>query len=339
LENSFDKSAIEKVSKVIWNWWWFIAILALGGGGAIEVIDPTKDCWDIIIHIVSTGLITAGGVIVTTGVGTSILKKTGYFDLFKNELIEIVCNHSFIKTMKPAKLIELKKSINEEIYTRELAYNEGSLLNTVSNSVEPFLNKYYFEKYSIEVFLKKHDNYLEKTVKREMHIKPAVESDTSHLKLCELFSTEFEPITEELALMELRDLRVSGENITKDYDIECMAMEEKGTNLYRINDFSKSPDERLKLKKNGLKVHLVVKYRTKLQDNLYVHKLPVACKDYQARINFENKKCVTQVGAFGFLDSEIEGKTLIDTQEDHIVVSFNDWVLPGDGVAFTWCYL
>ena len=68
---------------------------------------------------------------------------------------------------------------------------------------------------------------------------------------------------------------------------------------------------------------------------MIVHKIPVACKEYTARFNYDDKKYIVNGAPFGFMDAHIDGKYIMETISNSAVkISFNDWILPGDGVAF-----
>lgn len=336
--------AKERSSKAVQ--WIFagIAILCLIVGGYLEFLSTEiTGKWIIIPEISSVILITLGSVIITSLVGTLLFKKTGLIELIKHQLIEIMTTNGFIQMLSKERLVKLKTQINELLYSTEIAKDDTSLLNTVSKCIDPVLETYYFKDYSIDIYCRVNENYVEKTVTRDMIIKPT-DNTKAELKLQDLFSITLDKIDllEDEHLLLLSDLKINGEDEKSNADIVDTPVIREGREMveYRLAPaaINNSIAKKLVLNKKGINIKIVVKYKTPKDDILLVHKLPAACQHYTATMRYKEDECNVQPASFGFLDSQIKGKCDIDMGNEQVKINFNDWILPGDGICFAFSF-
>lgn len=312
-----------------------VAIMILVGGGVLEYfVNKELLPWPGLLNIISVFLITLGSIMLTSAVSTFLLDKSGLIELLKIQLKDIMISDEYIKTLKREKLANIRQKINNELYCSGVASNENSLLNTVNRSIDPLLEKYYFEYYDLEVTCKIENEIIKKVITRTMKLKPMDKTGTIMIKLKELFSNGFIFDEEEHAPpVELLELEVDDADLMDKIILKkvvnrgCSYTEEYF--LAPVSGF----EDHLLIPPRGTEVRIVIQTIVPIRDPFFYHKLPVACEKYSARFNYNHDECDVLYGTFGFLDSVIEGKC--KTKSDPITIKFNEWILPGDGVAFT----
>ena len=332
--------AKERSSKAIQCMFAGVAGTSLITGGFVEFLSNSiNGKWGIFLGILSVMLITLGSVIITSLVGTLLFKKTGLIELIKHQLIEIMTTNGFIQMLSKERLQQLKIQTNELLYSSEIAKDDTSLLNTVSKCIDPVLETYYFKDYSIDIYCRVKEEYVEKTVTRDMTIKPT-DNTKAELKLEDLFSIALEKIDlpEGEELISLSELKINGEAEKKNVQFidGCITNNGKELIKYRLTPASSNTGiaKKMVLNKRGVNIKIVVKYKTPKDDIMLVHKLPAACQHYTAALRYKEEECTVQPASFGFLDSQIKGKCDIEMGAEQIKINFNDWILPGDGICF-----
>lgn len=350
--NEDDRSTKEVCKQAIKTSWRFIliiAILMLIGGSWLgyytnNAVD--KGIWICCGGVVAMCLTTLGSIILTSAVGTFILKNTGLISWMRSEVAQIMTTNKFIALLNSDQIEELKKALNERIYSKKVASDASSLLNTVNQAIDPYIEQYYFDEYSIVFACKIKKDRIEKTVTRNMRIKPARVGKLMKVDLGELCSATFKESemvkdSQDTPAISLSEFSIDGKQFT-DIRFKQQKLKKGECNEYKYSLHSDSTElnKKLQLKKeSGIKIKIVTKTTTGLDDNLLVHKLPAACKKYTAQFQYKEEQCKVNCAPFGFFDAHIEGKCDMDAiSDDSIQIAFNDWILPSDGVAFALRY-
>ena len=336
-ETNEESKTLKTVANNMGKWWLVIAVFALVAGGVFDIITVENTLGLAIMHIISVALVTFGSVVLTSAVGTILYRKTGFAEVFKEQLVQIICSSRFIKMLKKDTLQELKRDINEEIYSMEIAKSKDSILNTVVNSIEPLLEKYYFQRYDLNVYCKINGDFITKTITRKMIIKSTGDKNLE-LDIADFFSATFaESELGDDERVELREFVVNKKSYKQKVKIDKIEAAELGSykQKYFLNAISNDVKKALTIGKQSIKVKIVVKTKTMLDDNMFIHKIPVACKEYKARVDYKNDECKVIGAPFGFMDTYIDEKCSVEQiSEEAIEISFSEWILPGDGVVF-----
>lgn len=334
-----NKSTLEKAKNSLTLWWTLIGIISLAVGAWLDVI-ANESSYKTLLSIISVILITIGGIVFSAEIGSFLADVTGLTEVIKNQLSEIMCNWAFIKRIKPSHLQDLKKQINEELYSKEIAYNEDSLLNFVYKSIEPHIEKYYFEQYSLNIFFRVNEDCLEKTVERKIHIKPATPNKDQKIDISELFSMSIDADFADSYKPELRDIRINGNDERKYFEVKRKEITKDRHYIYKL--VSDNQNNIVTLPSKGIDISITFNIRSSKSDSIFTHRLPVACKKYNTEFIFRPEECDVKATAFGFMYnncSDINTTCIDDTVPGRIKITYSDWVLPSDGVVYTWKYL
>lgn len=332
-------------AKATWTVYCIVAVLMLLLGGhcyyKAEMINPNNEFFLQLYSIAAPVLTTFGSIILTSAVGTFVLKRTGLLEIVKKQIAEIMVDSGFIKLLSEEELLKFRKNINEIIHSPEVSNNEESLLNTVDRAIAPILQSYYFKRYDLDIDCKIYDDYIEKKLTRTIIVRRVGKQDAK-ISLSDFFGVGFDKIVNEnIPQANLEVFKINGKSIIDKISLEEVEKPRiencvKEYELKVVDDkYCDEIEEMLTIKEKDVRVKVVTVTKTYADDILVIHKLPTACKEYKVRFNY-NQEEYTVIGApFGFMDNHIDGKfEMSDISGKAVEIEFYDWILPGDGVAF-----
>ncbi|MBQ3610996.1 MAG: hypothetical protein IJA01_01880 [Firmicutes bacterium] len=292
-------------------------------------------------NITNIGLMvctTIGGSFATAAIGIFTLKYSGIVKFVRTQAENVLMKDEYISSLSVKKLKKLKARINAKIYNPDVASEEDSLLNHTLESLEPLLAKYYFEEYSIDMKVrvlkskKDGEEYIEKTITKELFAKPMEKHKKVEIELSELLKGS------------IGDKEIGGEPAIKVVEFivgeeqkeikEVLTPDPMSKKPYKIKYhivFKHEGDDKIILDEDGCK--LVIKFisRVKMNDLVSFNRIAVPCKRFIMRVDFNRIDFDVKYSLYGFYNKD--GLYVRNKEDEALKIRCDEWLLPGNGVA------
>ena len=325
------KTMAEKLTKITGLWWLIIAIAALLIGGLFDCITffTSNQICKIAMNITSISLITFGSVVLTTIIGTLLLRKAGLIEVIEEHISELLLTTNFIKRLNEEQLVALIKDILTYLYPHSVLSEDSSIQEKILLFVKPLINDYYFSKYTVRTNCKIKEGYIEKNIKRELYIKNA-NAEEVQLHVSDFFGVAFDQELDiELDRVVLNSLWVNDDDCTEKVAVKQNDITDKTGEYIEYTLEAKDPEieQKFLLKDKEIELVIDITTRTNLDDIHFIHTPPVPCKEYKAEVIYDKNECTIHGEHFGL-------KNVHAGSSNEILDMYSDnWVFSEQGMA------
>jgi hypothetical protein len=315
--------------------WLYSAILILF---SLLIFSNTNDehhllgwaCAPVLISLLKE----VGIALFIVGSITILLELGDFTEYFFSRLRDIMIDDAYIERFTDEQKKALKAKIEERLFFKnKKVHDPNSFFYTVQNEVSPLLEDYYHNEYTINIECSIQDDIIKKTMYKRIEV---VNPTNNPIDVTIPFETYMQ--------------KIDGYDNQSHYHVKLLKIDSKDKlrdiKLNYIEAFSDEKefhpiDEKYNLKvccdyivkvTDKCVIEMVTETITPLTDIHYMHRTFKPCKNYNVTfILFNDSYSLTGYG-FGFMEKEKLVKHIL---ENGIVIRFNDWILPGDGVIFT----
>ena len=253
-----------------------------------------------------------------------------YVDYAKKRLEEIVVEKEFLNDLSEDSKRNLIEKLENSLYYKDGYEDKYSLFHKVRSSILPYIKECYCKQYRMHIDCTIRDEFIEKQFTRMFQIISPDNEKTFMLP----FSTTCEPIStiEEDKLMEVICCNYSENN--NETQIDYLDQVKNGIEKTTLDDgrivFSYS--HKFGLMKGINNIKIITKTIVPASDTTYVHRILVPCERYS--VNFSLCSDGYQVNGVGF-SLDVKSNVQVEKYEKCCKLVFQNWVLPGEGCAFT----
>lgn len=261
------------------------------------------------------------------------MELTDYTKYFLSKLTDIMINDNYIEKLDDEKKKKLKQTIEEQLYFKDKAHDKNSFFYTVQRDVSRFLDGYYYNKYDItvECFFEKDANgdvIIRKLLRKKIEV---VNPKHDSIKLGIPIKSGLQSIAgfDDGDILKVKLASVDGMDITKeaiDKIVQCKYTD----NRYNLH-FSCDLEVDLK---GQMVIETVTETIAPITDVHFTHRVHKPCRQYSITMLWHSNEYTIHGYGFGFMDetSNKPDKTYVS---NGIILKYNNWILPGDGVLFT----
>lgn len=323
---------LERIKTVGWNATAMSIILGLSGiiiiVAGIYIEYKYNNAFAAILLSVCTVI---GSSTLTASIGTLTIKHTGIMKYIQDKTEDILISDKYIKNLDIHKLKTMRERINARLYNQQIASDKDSLLNYTLKTIDPFLMEYYYEKYSMEIVLRKcreSEDILEKEIVKTIELKPMLGYEESEIQLTDVLRGGIGGRKiQDLDTIEIKKLIIDGNAKSAKIDFFDKTNESGAyRQRYRLV-FSEDDKEVIRVSQKGcnIKVHFVT--RVSADDRFIFNKISKPCRNYLMRVRYDATQMQVISGHYGFLDNDI---LRISTGiEQDLIIESDSWVLPG----------
>lgn len=281
----------------------------------------------------------------------------GFFDRLsyaKHELSQVLYENEGYLLYDIDTQRDIKNKIEQNLYFKDVN-DPNSLYSIVQKEIISIVHNTYIDEYIINVDCKIVNNMIEKKVhERIIYMNPNLkEKKKKKILLSEVLSTRvFQQDNEEIcddhtstekcnscSFCCLRDVQLWINGVSHLVSVNVETDSRNDTQLPQYSTkFILTAQDKDSITIFEEPVVVDIKYVTKvpLSDNIYVHKIKRATRNYTMHFNFDPMQLDIIPVGYGFMDGDKVGKrVLIEHYETSKKIRFKDWILPGDGVFLT----
>lgn len=289
---------------------------------------------DPYVNIIQPLVYNVAVIIIVLAVGTMLFELFGYLQYYRKRIAEVFTNMELVNILDIEYKKKLKSNLLFSIYKPDTSDGQD-IVNLFDNQISNIMETYYygyqdtFIKCSCVHCNNTDKDYIKKEITREIEFKEINSSKHNFYDdIMTMFYKEMEKNCSYKAF-ELNSVEINGHPITnKDYD-------EKEYDI--DGPYSKYVEYKLKVAKE-IKKSLVVKLKyttvVPIEDCFYSARISQLCKNMRYRVSFSPKEFEVLVNAFKFsMESSTDFKC--EHYDGLTEASSNGWVLPGEGLTFT----
>lgn len=318
-ENSFSIEAMIQQNQEIAN----TAIKRL------NYINVFKNCILIILSMLVTSFISA--LFIDTKSKNSV-----FADLIVNDIFS---DSTFYTLLEKSHKQNILNGLESDVYFSGKTELQSMFASVRDSVLEISKEGIYYDKCSIDIQCRVHNDYIEKTILRTVKIKSYDKNGfrlTDYPLVTCTYSDDipYKPI-------EMKALSIDNKPIDLSR-IKRITLNDKSS-LYTKSGYTASEkyvyDDIIDIsykKSKEIKVEYIT--RVPLNDKTYSCRMPYACKSFL--LEYTIKQSQDNYGlntvAFGFIDDATKTPNLSNDMSS-VKVSFDNWIFPYDGVAVTIC--
>ncbi len=279
-----------------------------------------------ILHISMSLLTEIGIALFIVGSITILLEVADFQDYFLKRLTEIIIKDDYINRFDDQKKKELIMRLEQKLYFKERPKDPESFFYTVQKNVVPLLETYHYNYYEVRVQCKIDTE--KGIIKKKFHRKIELVNPTSKpIKYKLPIDCRMKKFDDSLGIIPFKvvSVKVNGKPI--DANCETEDIQDDHYNIqYLCHNKVDCNDDRAVIE---IETESVVP----IEDINFCHRVPVPCKKYSITFHLHDDSEYALHGhGFGFMDGSNIEKQIF---ERGMMLRFNDWILPGDGVIFS----
>ena len=309
----------------------FVGIMIMGNDDFPKILGE-------FIKEIGIATIISGGLIFS--LETDHYRK--YFsEISKKQSTDLLIDDSYIKNLNDEKRESLKNKLDKELFFKNRISDDDKLWDFHNQEIAQLLNDYYYSQYNllINCRIEKLDNNV-MVIKKNLNRKIIFENPTKNEHLITVpldsYFEEIEGINNSNLLKVNKCVYrleqpscVLNKNITESVKNK-ITFDEEDNSEFNSYFVAVKCNEEIELPPNS---KLTLEYETEtivpLTDKQYVHRLSKPCKNYRTTFVLLDSKNYSLDGwGFAFND---KNKLNLIRNPYLIEITFDDWVLPGDG--------
>lgn len=289
-----------------------------------------------VLNLIVTNL---ASVLLVLGSGTMVLEFFGFVDYIKKHLTELMVEDNYLVTLSEEKKKRLRSTLQRMILYPNIPHIEAnSLFNVVEQQVTPLLTDYYIKEYIVTVDCKFEDDLIKKKIYKKIifaHI------DTNYQKVIDIPLINFQmKRPKNLAdhdIVNLCKFEFNGKDYKRDVKIETFPIVNDKYDTQITSAYDEKIREVFKLTNGLAKLETDIETVVGADDPTFIQRVNKPCQNYTIHFNYNPDQCRVMAEGFGFMDSNKFPNERIDyrVHGNSIVIRFNEWILPGNGVIFT----
>jgi hypothetical protein len=264
---------------------------------------------------------------------TIVLEISDFKEYFIKRLEEIIVGDDYISHLDVSKLESIHEKIENRLYNGDQRTDPNSFFCKIQKEITQFVGKCYYEDFDIAIECSIIENAGQKLIKKVVHRKFDIVNPTNQ------FVEEIIPIgsnmkkidgMEHIDMYSIRSVIVDSKDITK--EVMCTAYETTD-DPYCIDI---SCDYKINIPCGGkTKVETIAETLVPIDDVFYWHRIMKPCKQYRISFMIYSSDYRVEGTGFGFLYGPgLIKRMLFNRMGYGLMLRFNDWILPGDGVMF-----
>lgn len=274
--------------------------------------------------------------LIILGAGTLLLDLNGYLSYFRIRLSEVFTNHEMIDLLSSDYKRQLKYQLLNSIYKPDTEDSQALLTLFDSKLANMLMDDFYYESYSLlgncKIIEINGKSYIQKDIKKTVKYKEINSSKDNRVSnFLGIDCNVIEGIDEEP--FTLHSVKINGRLLSEEeYFIKTNRFSVLNSKLEKI-----SYDCMLKEHKpfeNSIKLEQEYTVIAPITDREYNIRLRKLCKKMRCSFVYDSSKM--DILAKGFIFSTT-GSPAFDIMhvESLCELESNDWLLPGEGIAFT----
>ena len=259
----------------------------------------------------------------------TIMLEFGDFTEFTlRKLTSIVMKDEYIERLDDGKLEELEKRIENKLHYKDGTFHEDCFYETIKTKITPLVKQSYYSKFigNIECIIE--DTYVKKITYKKMEITNPSDVNIKET-LCFGSKTSILENIDDDKLYTITSFKI--DSVVKAYP-KIVTTPLIGDDEYNIEFNGSYPVEISG--KGKILIEYTLESLVPLDDIHYINRVLKPCKEFHftLTVDSEPKDYILTGNGFGFMASEKFYKTSL---RKGLMLGFNDWILPGDGIIFT----
>lgn len=289
---------------------------------------------DAYINIIQPIVYNVAVIIVVLAAGTMLLELFGYLQYYRKRIAEVFTNMELVDILDIEYKKALKSNLLFSIYKPDTTDGKD-IVNLFDNKISNIMETYYYS-YQ-DTFIKcscvhceeTDKDYIKKVITREIEFKEI--NSSKHNFYDEIITISYKELERNCTFkaFELVSVEINGQHIPEnDYD----------KNEYKIDGPYSKREEYILKEEKEINKSLVVKLKfttvVPIEDCFYSAKTSYLCKNMRCRVSFSPKEFEVLVKAFKF-STENATNFKCEHHDGLTEANSNGWVLPGEGLTFT----
>lgn len=312
---------------------------------------------EVYYNIVKPIVYNVAIIMIVLSIGTMLFELFGYLSFFRKRIAEVFTRKELVNILSNDYKKELKFNLLQSIYKLDTE-DKSAILNLFDNQLSDVLQTYYYNLYDLHMECCIDDidgkKYITKRITKHIELKEMDSRKKNYYSTLINFSCKEIPNSKKDVLT-IHSIRINGELLEnrKDYQI-CDTGNYSNT---KFNMFGRRVEKKVKKDKNAsefepypktIDVSLVkpieinknlivdVDYTTivPIEDKLYSFKTDLLCKEVRATVGFKKDEFEVLGNGFKF-STESKNDFVFNHHETLTEISTRKWLLPGEGLIFT----
>lgn len=293
---------------------------------------------------------------IVLSVGTMIFELFGYLTFFRKRIAEVFTDKQLVNILDTKYKKELKYNLLQSIYKLDTE-DRREILNLFDNQLSDVLQTYYYNLYDLhmecEIIKKEEQSYILKRITKHLELKEMDSEKTNFFKcLVDHSCKDIEEFSDS-EILKINSVKINN-TVLKEDDYVCnynggdsnkcklKLKRHKKENSNVDNNLETEPYQKRFIVDLAQPVEIKdllivdVDYSTivPIEDKFFSQKCSLLCKELRATVGFKKEEFEVLANGFKFSTTP-QSAFKINNYETLTEVHTRNWLLPGEGLIFT----